>query len=180
MLLWWRRIMKRLVVVLIVSLAGLRVVAQEVVGGWSLASVDSLPILIDRIQGRNAQLSPNGAAIMWDSFRDGLCIYTFADEAVVCTEPPPELELAIGPLNHPVWSPDSTQIALHESVFEQDIESDIWLFDVATHRFRNMTDDGIYGRATENESPIDYLPRWNPADGLLYFVRSIRDDDAEP
>jgi hypothetical protein len=164
---------------LLFLLLALRVIAQEAVGGWSLVSVESLPTVIDTFRGRDAQISPDGSAMMWTNPQDGLCIYTFFDAAVVCTEPPPELELAIGPLNRPVWSPDSTQIALYESAFELNFESDIWLFDAATHRFRNVTDDGVYGEATGSVAPIDYLPRWNPADGLLYFVRSIRDDDAE-
>ncbi len=79
------------------------------------------------------------------------------------------------------WSPDGTKIAMNEDTFNRAYESDIWVLDVATLAFLDMTNDGVFGGWLDEDPTtfqLDYTPVWSPTTGDLYFFRSVRRDEA--
>jgi dipeptidyl aminopeptidase/acylaminoacyl peptidase len=130
-----------------------------------------------------ARLSPDGAMIAIPDPKQGMCLYRFATKGVTCTPWPDSDERKFRPggsYSTYSWSPDSQYIAFTESLFDFFLESDLWLYDVATGEFSNRTNDNVYSdvlRSQEQKPPLDYLPMWNPANGDLYFFRSFRAQD---
>ena len=127
-----------------------------------------------------AAVSPDGATIAWIKSAGGLlskdvaqlCLYSFADAFNNCVDKPEEYASYPAQL---AWSADSAYITFSENPIQLGDESDIWVFDVATSEFANLTDDGQYGPWSTMEAgtyALDYLPMWNAADGLIYFWRS--------
>jgi hypothetical protein len=131
---------------------------------------------------RYIRLSPDGALLAIPDQKQGMCIYRFATKQTDCTPWPDSDQLKFRPSGRYstyVWSPDSQHIAFTESLFDRLLESDLWLFDVATNEFTNRTNDNVYGggallKPQDKPAPLDYLPTWNPANGDLYFFRSVR------
>jgi hypothetical protein len=79
------------------------------------------------------------------------------------------------------WSPDSTKIAMNEDAFNRAYESDLWVLDVATLIFLDMTNDGIAGGWLDEDRTtfqLDYTPEWSPSTSDLYFFRSVWRDEA--
>jgi hypothetical protein len=149
--------------------------------GWTLVGAQPLSDLVGEVDRvREPILAPDGSAMAWDE-GEGLCVYTFADEETNCTPWLEDMRVRTTRVSLPVWSPDSTRIAMHEPLFLFFEDSDMWTFDVATRTFENHTDDGYSGsilRAAENDAPLDHVPTWNPADGSLYFFRSEEREQA--
>ncbi|MGL4651274.1 MAG: hypothetical protein ACRC1H_17850, partial [Caldilineaceae bacterium] len=124
-------------------------------------------------------LAPDGSQLAWFNNLGGprgrstqICVYTFETEGESCFVLPEEF------LDYPYqlqWSPTALQIAFSENPVEPSNESDIWLFDLESETFSNLTDDGQTGSwrqwDDETEVLLDYLPMWNPSDGSLYFWR---------
>ena len=132
---------------------------------------------------RTFTLSPDGTTIVVFgdvSESDVVCRYNLDSKEVACkTIEPPEAAFRVSRENLS-WSPDSKQIALHEDTFRNMVDSDIWLLDVESLTFTNMTDDGVYGNwLKEKDKPfaLDYTPVWNPVTGELYFFRSVKEDE---
>ena len=74
------------------------------------------------------------------------------------------------------WSPDGTRIALTEEFFRELLESDIWLYDVASNSFTDLTNDDASGSLIRLdrfgvEYIVDTYPIWHPETGDLYFIR---------
>jgi hypothetical protein len=128
---------------------------------------------------RTFSLSPDGSTVIalgtvTATEQDELvCRYGLDSGEVMCKVIEPG-EAAFHPqLEQMSWSPDGTQIAMHENVFIYMMESDIWLLDVATLTFTNVTNDGVYGSFINKEPgsfQLDYTPLWNDD---LYFFRSV-------
>jgi hypothetical protein len=130
-------------------------------------------------------LSPDGSTIAWIKSDSGLrskemtqlCFYSFDAAANNCVDKPEEYDSYPAQL---VWSPDSAYITFSENPIQLGNESDIWVFDVASGEFNDLTDDGQYGIWSSLEAgayTLDYLPMWNAADGLIYFWRSVPDGE---
>jgi len=73
------------------------------------------------------------------------------------------------------WSPDGQYLAFTTDVWTMLRDSDIWVLDVSSGRFHNMTDDGYDGRigfgdGIPERTTIDTSPVWMP-DGRLSFIR---------
>ena len=128
-------------------------------------------------------LSPDGNYLAWTQAQDGLCLHHFEEETTICTPFPTiageddNIDLRDHTALH--WSPDSMRIALTENWTQNFTESDLWLFDVASHSFANRTNDEVSGSAImldqrEQTYVLDALPTWNPATGDLYFFRYER------
>lgn len=129
-------------------------------------------------------LSPSGAMLAY--YLDGgrrdepsrLCVYTFQTAGKVCHPLPDAFEYYPYDL---AWSPDETAIAFSENPVEMSRESDIWLLDVASGAYTDLTDDGVTGSRQVDDGAVpnalDYLPSWSPAgDAIVFWRGAIRDE----
>ncbi len=103
-----------------------------------------------------------------------ICVYTFANAARECSVLPEEF---FGMPYQLQWSPDSATIAFSENPIETSNESDIWVLDVESMEYTNLTDDGFTGMwryvETDSDINIDYLPMWDKTDGSIVFWRAV-------
>ncbi|MCC6615646.1 MAG: hypothetical protein IT320_19410 [Anaerolineae bacterium] len=138
----------------------------------------SLIDLNEDINYRTAMLSPDGSMIGWFLPQDSgvMCVYTLADEDTICSSVP---EVFHGAPQYIMWSPDSRFITFTQDFVIRFQEADIWLYEVATRQFSNVTDDQInrwrpFQGVGPGDSPgpmwIDIAYAWGP-DLNLYFAR---------
>jgi len=136
----------------------------------------SLLDLNEDINYRNAMLSPDGSMIGWYLPQDNgaTCVYTFANEQTICSTIP---EIFNGSPQFIMWSPDSRYITFSQDFILRFQEADIWLYEVATRHFSNVTDDQVddwspLGGSRDGSGPvwIDIAYAWGP-DLNLYFSR---------
>ncbi len=126
----------------------------------------------------NAALAPDGSALAWyDRGERAICVYTLTTTSTVCA-PVPEQWQTQQPLEI-YWSPDAAYIAWTGDLFRTFREADIMLYEVATNRLIDATDDGnddwrLLRPKDEDTGPIwlDAVITWGP-DGYLYFLRDI-------
>lgn len=131
---------------------------------------------------RVLSMSPDGRWLLGlDDTRDRLC--GIAIETVTaqgCAElgsagfrGPFELSVA--------WSPDGTRVAMTEDSLLRSDESDVWVFEAATGRLTDLTDDGVTGPILSpgQEAPplVDLFPTWSPDGQAIAFARAVRGDD---
>ncbi len=139
---------------------------------------------------RTFTLSPDGRTVIVEASMhnttsndtdDLFCRYDLDDSALQCGV---LLNRTAGfhpQLEQMSWSPDGTKIAMNEDAFNRVYESDIWVLDVATLAFLDMTNDGVFGGWLDEDPTtfqLDYTPVWSPTTGDLYFFRSVRRDEA--
>jgi hypothetical protein len=74
------------------------------------------------------------------------------------------------------WSPDSTAVAFASGTFFSLLDSDIYIFDLATSRLANLTDDAYEGDIIELPLgvPYDDTPAWSPDSQQIAFSRLVR------
>lgn len=169
-----------IVILLSVALLGASAVSAHE-GGWRVATIESIPELIGEDYGaRNVILSPDGTRLAWGEGQD-LCIYTIDTASTECDTTPETYNGFGGNYATLIWSPDSRSLAFTESTFDYFVDGDIWVYDVESRTFEDRTDDDYFGGMVSFEDKdkdrvfiIDYLPTWNPANGDLYFFRSVR------
>jgi Tol biopolymer transport system component len=136
---------------------------------------------VDLPEYRFLSMSPDGRWLLaLDDELDRLCsieIATLKSEKCV------DVRAAgfLGPVEHSVtWSPDGSQVAMTEDGLIKFHEPDIWVFEAATGRLTNLTDDGVEGGTLLSDpgTPrVDLFPAWSP-DGLsIAFARAVRGDD---
>lgn len=143
-----------------------------------VTSVVPVSELIDRL-AHTAVIAPDGTTIASVTGNE-LCLYAITADEERCLPLPDTLRL--GSSIKLEWSPDGRFIATAEDAFRLAIESDIWLFEVASQRFINRTDDSLYGsflRGNDVDVPLDYLPTWDSISGDLYFFRVLRAADSD-
>jgi hypothetical protein len=144
----------------------------------SVISVTNLGDKIENYTGVAHALAPNGTMVAYSTQIDNgdervrsLCIYIFTEETANCTAFPTKSE--IWRADRLVWSPDSRKIAMTEDLFQRLDEPDIWMFDLDTQTFDNLTDDGTTESLEDGiGGTVDYFPVWHPLSGDLYFLRS--------
>ncbi len=158
---------------------------RDIEQDFNVAVVDAYPEYGDEPSSgfRTFTLSPDGTTVVaLGEIENGpiVCRYNLDSAEVACkTIEPPGAAFRVSRENLS-WSPDSRQIALHEDTFRNMVDSDIWVLDVESLTFANMTDDGVYGNwLKDSDKPIalDYTPLWNPVTGDLYFFRSVKSQD---
>jgi hypothetical protein len=116
-------------------------------------------------------LSPDGSTLAWGNDVGGLCLYHIASGERHCVAWPPNLTVTLnGSEWIPHWSPDSRQIAFTEG---EAIEKDIWIFDVETETFTDLTDDRMTAANPKPTVGIDVLPTWSPDGSMIYFLRLV-------
>lgn len=171
--------MQRLLLFLLLGVFSLSVVSAQdtpAPGAWKMTSAQPVQEVIGEVFEPSdwPYLSPDGSALAWDTRDDAVAIYSF-DDAAITPFPYPENCCAIGRYSSPSWSPEGRYFTFTESVFDRMLESDIWMLDREGGSIVNRTDDGVFGGWLDETKPfnIDYLPTWNPANGDLYFFRSL-------
>lgn len=145
---------------------------------WKITEAKTLSDLLGGIP-RAAVIAPDGSAIAWlKGGADGLCLYHLDSQSQDCHSFPKDFR---GSPVTMAWSPDSSRLAFTENFFINLVESDVWVFNVATSTFQDRTDDGVTGSAMKAgqglQGQFDYLPTWDPATGDLYFFRSTQPGD---
>lgn len=136
------------------------------------------PAQLDENIPVNAVLAPDGSALAWyDRGERAICVYTLASDQTIC-DPVPEQWQRQQPIQI-YWSPDAAYIAWTGDFFRAFREADIMLYEVATRRLIDATDDGNdlwnpIGGGDEVTGPVwlDTVITWGP-DGYLYFLRDI-------
>ncbi|MBI5671359.1 MAG: PD40 domain-containing protein [Chloroflexi bacterium] len=185
----------RICVIIIQILLPFLVVEQDDTG-WALTSATPLPIPNDA--SPRVFPSPDGThvayerAVRLNGHRDYyLCVL----EGVSTAEP----ACALAPLPLPSgfepdplsplvpfrWSPDGTQIAAVGQPLGTQADTDLWLLNVASGEWRNLTDDSYDGALTAkdgNPAPpagvsIELQPAWSP-DGTMIAVEHTVINDA--
>ncbi len=157
---------KVLLCFIIIGLVSLPLLAQD----WSL--VDIQPA--DEIGNpRNMLISPDGSLLFWLESNTA-CIYSFDMAGESCYPIP---ETVRGSIDF-TWSPDGSTIAFVQDFFRMLIDSDLWILDVETGTFTNLTEDDVdrfpmFEDDADPDIATDYIPTWSP-DGDLYFFRSQR------
>jgi hypothetical protein len=148
----------------------------------SLAQVPAVPTMIE-VEGTPLTLSPDGEFIAGiDATGSGFCTWTTDSLTSSCD----------GDLPAPVearsiaWSPDSSAVAFSLGAPNRLVDSDIYLFDIATGTLTNLTDDDPDETGADAVSaftppagpvPIDRYPAWSPDGEHVVFSRSMWGDD---
>lgn len=138
------------------------------------------------------ELSPSGRflAILG---REELCVYDIGADILECTLQPLDDDdintLASLSIIYLTWSPNEQYLALanhphYSASLGRDI--DIWLYDITSKQFKNLTDDGIKGYYNSYEddgsfvtldADVDFFPLWDKSSQNIYFFRSVPDDE---
>jgi hypothetical protein len=146
----------------------------EIVPSSMLIDVqEPYPELFDNLPLESAVLSPDGSTVAGIE-TEGLCLYTFVNVQKTCFNYPDEFN---GTPKTIYWSSDGKKIAFTENIFIFLEESDIWILDLITGGYTNLTNDlvdGSIGGEVEisDQFSLDYLPTWHPNNKDLYFIRS--------
>ncbi len=122
-------------------------------------------------------LSPDGlnvAGLMVDSeFRQQLCTWSVPGLDAACIPVPDTIDP-----ESLQWSPDSTAIAFSLTGLPDLVDSDIYVYELATRDLSNLTDDDYEGTLPLDESsepdhlPLDLFPTWSVDSESLAFVRT--------
>lgn len=124
-----------------------------------------------------ASVSPDGDWIAWYQIDKGICLLEQSTQIQSCYEWPDEEVLFIR--EHPrhnetslIWSPDSQKLIFSRNVTRGIAwDTDIWMFEIITHEFNNLTPDGFVGIAAAPDgldALMDILPVWRSSDHILF------------
>ncbi|NJN81738.1 MAG: hypothetical protein HC802_05245 [Caldilineaceae bacterium] len=155
------------------ELSGVTVTGEQIVGE-----------LIDELYPVFDTVSPDGAHLVWlkpesRNTATQICIFTFESAESSCYDLPDEFDGAPYQL---IWSPDSAYIAFTEDVVQVGNEADIWVMNAGDGSVTNRTNDDQYGSFQLLEPgsyTLDYVPTFNQADGLIYFLRMVTEGDEQ-
>lgn len=134
-------------------------------------------------RGSKLSLSPSGSLIAYIN-RTDLCILLIEFNETSCKNIPWSdgyLE-NISSLNalYLEWSPDENYLTFAKYPFFNPIyDSDIWLFDIESQEFSNLTEDRIEGIVNQYQNQsvlIDFHPLWDPSSEVIYFFRARVDN----
>jgi hypothetical protein len=169
--------LRTLVLVCILAMTPLAPVAS--------AQEDAGPVPVD-IDGFPLAISPDGALIAGVQL-DGerVCVWDIASREAACDGVLPEPVEA----RSVTWAPDSSAVAFSLDAPNRLVDSDIYVFEVASGILRNLTDDDPDRTGADHVSfltppgspvAIDRFPAWSPDGGSLLFARTVWGDAAAP
>jgi hypothetical protein len=175
--------MKKLLIVIVLCGFVVPILAQAVtetgaeVGGWTLTDIRDVYADVGETMQTQA-LAPEGSHVAWIT-QDALCLYRLDTSERSCYDFPPDstLDDQGTAFDRLAWSPDARTIAMTPNYYRYLHEPDMWLFDVASGVFSNITDDSVdevFGDGSEG-ALIDIMPYWGD-DNTLYFVRGGRNE----
>lgn len=82
------------------------------------------------------------------------------------------------------WSPDSSRLAVVSQPLVTLADTDLWIFDVASEQFTNLTDDGYAGPLTAQDgatpapgATMELQPAWSPDGASIAVEQSVIGDD---
>ncbi len=162
------------ILALLVLLTGVPVAAQTPAatggGAWRIAETRELDL-----GTRAPTLSPDGRWLAGQGPEGSFCVWDAETGVPTCAGEnlPIRAETV-------AWSPDGTAVAFALDAIRMAYESDIYVYEVATGKLTNVTDDGAEGGLMDNldiDPPGDDVPVWSPDSQELAFVRSLRGDD---
>ncbi|GIK64897.1 MAG: hypothetical protein BroJett018_26910 [Chloroflexota bacterium] len=125
-------------------------------------------------------LSPDGAKLfMLLNVRDAdpemnTCLYTLADEALVCRPFQSPVRLRDLPEGRVAWAPDNDHIITHYDWMIYADDPDLILLETSTGLGVVVTEDRYYGSLHNNDDEsffMDYAPFWAPDSQSIYFFR---------
>jgi dipeptidyl aminopeptidase/acylaminoacyl peptidase len=169
--------LRTLVLACILAITSLATVAS--------AQDDLEPVPVD-IDGFPLAISPDGnrvAGVHEDG--DRFCVWDIASGDAACDGILPEPVEA----RSVTWAPDSSAVAFSLNTPNRLVDSDIYLFEVASGTLHNLTDDDPGDTGADRvsflappESPvaIDRFPAWSPDGGSLLFARTVWGDATAP
>ncbi len=139
---------------------------------WRIAELRGI-----EVSGEISSLSPDGEWLAGIGPENTLCLWDVESLTPQCDDTELQISRQI-PLPTMAWSPDSSAVAFDLNALVFGVDSDIYVFDVATSELDNLTDDGYDGSLIEapEGTPIDIVPTWSPDGSQLAFVRSPSDD----
>lgn len=137
---------------------------------WKLKKSIRLDSLLNISQCAGMALSPDGENIAYVNKKwRSLEIYSIKNETTKEYTMP---ETFKGPVAGKLaWSPSGKYIAFTENFFVYLNDPDIWVFNVESGEFTDLTDDGgNYNLLKDaDQVQLDYLPIWGRDDVLYYF-----------
>jgi Tol biopolymer transport system component len=164
---------------LVPLLAPVLVLAVEPPGtaspGWQITDVRTI-----EVDGEITSMSPDGEWIAGVGEGDTLCVWAIATMAQQCDDTELPIRTLV-PLPNISWAPDSSAVAFHLDPIVNDVDSDIYVYDIGLDALTNVTDDHYEGPLPDSPEgvPIDIVPVWSPDGTQLAFVRSVPDLDPD-
>ncbi len=126
------------------------------------------------IEGDLVTMSPDGQWIAGVGTDREFCVWDVETLESTCEEPHPSSIEA----DSIRWAPDSSAVAFSYDAWRMGVDSDIFVFEVATGETVNLTDDGyndslLFGDEDEPDTLlIDIMPTWSPDSQSLTFART--------
>lgn len=148
------------------------VASPAATAAWTVA--ESRPLAVD---GNLIALSPDGKWIAGtDPMGEHVCLWEVESLDPTCQESAGEIDV-----RSIAWAPDSTAVAYSLDAMLGNVESDIYVVDVAAGSVTNLTDDGVDGtfRPWDGVDSLDTYPTWTRDSQHLTFVRTTHDPAAE-
>lgn len=180
-----------LIILLVLLLFGGVVSAQD-----APAATDVFPLSLSSGASLRIFPSPNAHLVAYDSsirLNSHVDRYltisrvVFGDEASYFNKPedlPRGFEASADSFFLPfAWSPDSTRLAITSQPLVTLTDTDLWIFDIASETWTNLTDDGYSGDitpasdTTDAGAIIDVQPAWSPDGTTVAVERTVIGDD---